>query len=35
MAATISGLAVSSGSFAIGIACGFIVVGRILYGQGK
>jgi hypothetical protein len=35
IAASICGLAVTSGSFAVGIACGFIVVIGILHIQGK
>ena len=35
LAASVCGLAVTSGSFAIGVACGFIVVISILHMQGK
>jgi hypothetical protein len=35
MAGIVCGLAISTGSFAVGIACGIIVVGGILYVQGK
>jgi hypothetical protein len=35
MAATVCGLAVSTGSFAVGIVCGLIVGGGILHAQGK
>jgi hypothetical protein len=34
-AATVCGLAITSGSFAVGIACGLIVVIGILHTQGK
>ena len=34
-AASVCGLAVTSGSFAVGVACGFIVVIGILHMQGK
>lgn len=35
LAASVCGLAVTSGSFAVGVACGFIVVIGILHMQGK
>ncbi len=35
VAASVCGLAVTSGSFAVGVACGFIVVIGILQMQGK
>jgi hypothetical protein len=35
LAASVCGLAVTSGSFAVGVACGFIVVISILHMQGK
>lgn len=35
LAASVCGLAITSGSFAVGAACGFIVVIAILHAQGK
>jgi hypothetical protein len=35
LAASVCGLAITSGSFAVGVACGFIVVIGILHMQGK
>jgi hypothetical protein len=35
LAASVCGLAVTSGSFAVGVACGFILVIGILHTQGK
>jgi hypothetical protein len=35
LAASVSGLAVTSGAFAVGVACGFLVVIGILHMQGK
>ena len=35
LAASVCGLAVTSGSFAVGVACGFVVVVGILHMQGK
>ena len=35
LAASVCGLAVTSGSFAVGVACGFVVVIGILHMQGK
>lgn len=35
LAASVCGLAVTSGSFAVGVACGFVVVIGILQMQGK
>jgi hypothetical protein len=35
LAASVGGLAVTSGAFAVGVACGFLVVIGILHMQGK
>ena len=35
LAASVCGLAVTSGAFAVGVACGFIIVIGILHMQGK